>query len=193
VGLKMFFYIFLGVLVIQRIVELFLARKNEIWIKGQGGIEFGKNHYRLMVLIHSCFFLSLFVEVTFLRRTIIPNWWFPLGLFLLTQAGRIWVIKSLGKYWNTKILVVPDANIITKGPYKFLKHPNYMIVTLELMIIPYMFQAYYTLIAFFLFNQLLLSIRIPIEERILVKHTNYLDIQSRKHRFFPSLKRQKSD
>ncbi|MBS4173220.1 isoprenylcysteine carboxylmethyltransferase family protein [Bacillus sp. FJAT-49736] len=169
----MFFIIFLTIVLIQRIVELWIARKNEIWIKSKGGMEAGKRHYKVMVLIHTCFFLSLLMEVYLLKRTLIQNWWIFLAIFILTQAGRVWVITSLGRFWNTKILVLPNAKIITKGPYRFMKHPNYFIVTLELFLIPFMFQAYYTLIAFFILNQLILAIRINAEESILRTYTDY--------------------
>ncbi|KQL53750.1 isoprenylcysteine carboxyl methyltransferase [Heyndrickxia shackletonii] len=187
----MFFVIFISVIIIQRIVELWIAKKNEIWIKKQGGVEAGKNHYKLMVLIHSCFILSLLAEVFGLKRSLIANWWILIALFILSQIGRVWVIISLGRFWNTKILVLPDAKIIKKGPYRWLKHPNYIIVTLELIIIPLLFQAYYTLIAFFIFNLLILSVRIPTEERMLSLHTDYLKVQNMERRFLIHLKREK--
>lgn len=187
----MFFIIFLSIVIIQRAVELWIAKQNEIWIKKQGGMEAGSSHYKLMVFIHACFFLSLLMEVYGLNRTMISNWWIFLSLFILTQIGRVWVIASLGRFWNTKILVLPNAEIIKKGPYRWLKHPNYVIVTLELFIIPLMFQAYYTLFAFFLFNQLILAIRIPAEEKMLGLHTDYLEAQKSGRPFLTRLKREK--
>ncbi|MGV3465864.1 MAG: isoprenylcysteine carboxyl methyltransferase family protein [Heyndrickxia sp.] len=185
----MFLIIFISIVIIQRMVELWIAKKNESWIKKQGGIEAGKNHYKMMVFIHSCFFLSLLIEVYGLKRTLISNWWIFLALFVLTQIGRVWVIRSLGRFWNTKILVLPNAKIIKKGPYRWFKHPNYIIVTLELFIIPFMFQAYYTLIAFFIFNQLILAVRIPAEEKVLGIYTNYLEEQKASSRFLFRLKK----
>ncbi len=173
----MFLIIFISIVIIQRLVELWIAKKNEIWIKKQGAIEAGRNHYKIMVFIHACFFLSLVIEVYGLKRTMILNWWIFLVLFGLTQVGRIWVITALGRFWNTKILVLPNTNIVKKGPYRWFKHPNYIIVTLELFIIPFMFQAYYTLIAFFILNQLILAVRIPAEEKMLGLYTNYLEEQ----------------
>jgi len=185
----LFFIIFISVVIIQRVVEMWVAKKNEIWIKKQGGMEAGRIHYKMMVLIHGCFFLSLLTEVYGLKRPMISNWWIFLVLFVLTQMGRIWVITSLGKFWNTKILVLPNAKIIQKGPYRWFKHPNYIIVTLELFIIPFMFQAYYTLIAFFIFNQLILAVRIPAEEKMLGLYTNYLEKQKPASRFLFRLKK----
>lgn len=181
----MLFYIFLGVIIIQRLAELWIARKNEIWMKKQGAQEFGQNHYKFMVFIHISFFVCLLLEVMHFHRTLIPHWWVLFSLFLVTQIGRIWVIMSLGRFWNTKIIVLPNANIITKGPYKYINHPNYLIVTLELIIIPLMFQAYYTLGCFFLLNQLILAIRIPFEERVLEEQTDYNQMFQQHRRFIP--------
>lgn len=169
----MFFTIFLLVVVIQRLLELLLAKKNELWMLRHGGREYGKNHYWAMVLIHTCFFISLIAEVNLLHLTISPYWKALIIFFLLTQAARIWVISTLGKYWNTKIIVLPGAKPVTKGPFKFVKHPNYLIVTIELIVIPLLFQAYWTAGVFFVLNQLMLAVRIPAEEKALRQHTDY--------------------
>ena len=185
----MFFNLFFSIIIIQRLAELYLAKKNERWMKQNGGEEYGVRHYQLMVMIHSCFFLSLLLEVFFFEKTIHSLWIVWLALFVITQLGRIWVIYSLGKYWNTKIIVLPSSKTISKGPYKYLKHPNYLIVTLELLIIPLMFNAYITLICFFILNQLILAIRIPYEEKILAENTDYAFIHNEQPRYFPKLKK----
>lgn len=93
--------------------------------------------------------------------------------FLIAQSGRIWVIRSLGKHWNTKIIVVPDADVVIKGPYKFFKHPNYIIVATEILVISLLFNAYYTAIIFSLLNVWMMMVRIPLEEKALKEHTEY--------------------
>ena len=169
----LYFILFFSVLMIQRLVELYIARSNEKWMKEQGAIEYGQAHYKMMVGIHVAFFISLLVEGGVFHSGVSQYWPLLLGGFILTQLGRIWVISSLGKYWNTKIIVLPRAEVIAKGPYKHLKHPNYFIVTLEFLIVPLLFNAYWTLFIFALLNQFILSIRIPLEEQALKSETDY--------------------
>ncbi|MCA1054579.1 hypothetical protein LCM10_06235 [Rossellomorea aquimaris] len=169
----MFFGLFFAILIIQRVAELVIARKNEQWMKERGAKEFGQSHYQFMVMIHSAFFVSLLIEGGIYHTGVHPLWKYLLAGFLLTQAGRIWVISSLGKYWNTKIIVLPDTEVVAKGPYKLFRHPNYLIVTVELVLIPLLFNAYWTLIIFAVLNQLILFTRIPVEERALKSETNY--------------------
>jgi methyltransferase len=168
-----FFVLFFTVLVIQRLVELVIAKKNEKWMKDRGAKEFGQKHYHVMVMIHFAFFVSLLIEGGIYHSGIHPLWKYLLALFLITQAGRVWVISSLGKYWNTKIIVLPDAEVVATGPYKLFRHPNYLIVTMELVIVPLLFNAYWTLIVFAVLNQLILLTRIPVEEDALKTETDY--------------------
>lgn len=181
------FYLFIAVLVLQRLLELRIAKQNEKWMKSQGGIEFGEKHYRLMVGLHTLFFLFYFWEVTAFEKSISTVWPILLLFFFLTQAGRVWALTSLGKYWNTKIIVLPNSDVVVKGPYQYVKHPNYVIVILEFMIIPLLFQAYLTLIIFSLLNLWILSIRIPEEERALSSLTQYHNSFERTGRFLPKL------
>ncbi|MEI5907256.1 isoprenylcysteine carboxylmethyltransferase family protein [Bacillus spongiae] len=178
----MFIYIFIGIVIVQRLVELYIAKKNEQWMISQGAIEFGQRHYKVMVLIHTLFFISLLGEMIWNEGNLSSFWPFYLILFILTQVGRVWIITSLGKYWNTKIFVLPEMNVIVKGPYKYFKHPNYVLVTIELIVIPLLFDAFWTLFFFGCLNQLILAIRIPIEEKALKQITNYEEI-------FPTKKR----
>jgi methyltransferase len=166
----MAFWLFISIIITQRILELFVAKQNEKWMKSQGAIEFGKRHYPVIVFVHILFFISLITEVQFFQKDISPLWPLFLVAFLAVQAVRIWALLSLGRFWNTKILVLPGAAVIKKGPYKYLKHPNYCVVVLELIIIPLMFHAYFTAILFTLLNMFVLSIRIPAEEYALKKY-----------------------
>jgi methyltransferase len=165
--------------------ELAVAKNNEKWMKKQGAIEFGEGHYRLIVFIHSMFFAVFLLEVLIFQKSLSPAWPIWIVLFLLTQVGRIWALFSLGRYWNTKILVVPNAKVMKKGPYRFMKHPNYVIVAIELIVIPMVFQAYLTAILFTFFNFLILSIRIPAEEKALMELTEYESVFLQNGRFFP--------
>lgn len=157
----------------QRLTELIIAKRNERYLKQKGAIEFGQDHYSFIVMTHSLFFVAFIVEVITLNKDLSTNWLFLLFLFLITQAGRLWALYSLGIFWNTKILVLPNADIVKKGPYRFVKHPNYLIVTIEFLIIPLFFQAYITALLFSLLNAVILAIRIPAEEKALKQLTAY--------------------
>lgn len=170
-----FFYLFLCLIVAQRLTELWIARRNEQWMKEKGAREFGQNHYPIMILIHCGFFVSLSLEVLLLHKQLSALSYLFFTLFLIAQFIRIWIIATLGKYWNTKIIVLPNTSLIAKGPYKYMKHPNYLIVTLEFILIPLMFHAYYTLILFSLLNTVILRVRIPLEEKVLREWTKQED------------------
>ncbi|RDI43048.1 isoprenylcysteine carboxyl methyltransferase family protein [Falsibacillus pallidus] len=182
-----FFLVFFIFLIFQRLTELLLAKKNERRMKELGALEFGKLHYYFMTGMHSLFFAALFAEVMISRRGMNSLWVLLFTGFLLAQAARVWVISSLGQFWNTKIIILPEAKLTTKGPYKFIKHPNYLIVTLELLIIPFMFNAYLTMIIFAILNAVILSIRIPLEERALILVDDHVEGHLHKNRFFPKL------
>ena len=167
------FYLFLLMLVMQRLGELMIAKRNEQWMKSRGAIEFGQAHYRLIVTIHTMFFVVYFLEVTAWQTKLSALWPMLLSLFIVTQVVRIWALASLGRYWNTKIIVLPQANIVKKGPYRFLKHPNYLVVSLEFIVIPLLFEAYFTAFLFTILNGIILSIRIPAEEKALNELTEY--------------------
>jgi methyltransferase len=167
------FYGFMALLTLQRIFELVIARQNETRLKNKGGLEFGTSHYPWMVLMHIGFFCFLMMEVTLLHKTLSSIWPVWLSLFLLAQIGRIWVITTLGLYWNTKIIVVPDAEVVASGPYKYIKHPNYLIVAIEIIVISMLFHAVITAAVFTCLNAMMMRIRIPIEERALTNLTTY--------------------
>lgn len=167
------FMIVTTIVILQRIFELFIAKRNERQMLQLGAYEVGASHYPFMILLHVSFFISLIVEVIVFERTISPLFLPLFIIFLLVQSLRIWCLSSLGMYWNTKIIVLPGAQNVKKGPYAFLKHPNYFVVCCEIIILPIMFQAYFTAIVFTLLNFIMLSIRIPIEEKALMEATNY--------------------
>lgn len=162
-------WILLVMIICQRIVELIIAKSNEKWMKERGGIEKGKEHYKWFLLLHFVFFCSIIIEaITYERNNVAVNL-LMLTIFIIVQIGRFWCIYSLGRFWNTKIIVLPRVALIKKGPYKFMKHPNYLIVGIELFVIPILFAAYTSAIIFPLLHILLLKIRIPREEKALAK------------------------
>lgn len=161
----MAFPLFISFVILLRIGELFLARSNERWLLQHGAVEYGQKHYPYMVALHTLFFVSLIIEYSLVGtgRYSLPL----LVLFFLLIAFKAWVILSLGKFWNTKIYRAPNFPLIKKGPYKYFKHPNYIIVIAEIAIIPLIFQLYYTAIIFTLLNAVMLYFRIKEENKAL--------------------------
>ena len=155
----------------QRFFELVLARRNERRARARGAVERGQGHYPLIVALHSLWLVSTLVE-GLLRGPVFPAFWpVPLALFLLVQPLRYWVIFSLGESWNTKILVAPGAKPVRRGPYRYLNHPNYVVVVVEILAFPSIFGAWITALVFTALNAALLSVRIRAENRALSELT----------------------
>jgi methyltransferase len=161
----------------QRVWELRHAERNRKRALERGGREFGSEHFRLFIVLHTAWLLGWVVEGFYIAKTqpVLTEEAENLGriilvaavdIFLLAQALRYWAIYTLGDSWNTRIIVVPGAERVKRGPYKFLKHPNYVAVVLELVSVPLIFGAWRTaLVASVLNAALLLLIRIPAENR----------------------------
>ncbi|RFA37279.1 hypothetical protein CAI16_02040 [Virgibacillus dokdonensis] len=167
--MPIFMWVILSVIIIQRLVELVIARSNEQWMKQRGAIEKGKQHYKWFIIVHTLFFLSLIAEIIFRQQSISFNY-VLFTAFIITQIGRIWCIATLGRFWNTKIIIAPQFDVIKRGPYKYVKHPNYIIVGIELFVIPSLFGAWFTAIVFPILHALLLYVRIPVEEKAVYGH-----------------------
>jgi methyltransferase len=151
----------------QRLLELVLSRRNERRLRARGAVERGRGHFPLMVALHALWIASTLVE-GILRGPEVPALWpVPLALFLLAQALRYWAVFSLGESWNTRILVVPDAKLVRRGPYKYLDHPNYVVVVMEILAFPLIFGAWVTALVFTGLNAALLYVRIREENRAL--------------------------
>lgn len=165
----MFFYVIISIVILQRLVELIIAKRNEKFLISAGAVESGKEHYKFIVLLHTLFFISMIAEYNFRGRYEefnIINYLF-LVFFIILQILRIWILKSLGKYWNTKILRIPDLQLIKTGPYKYFRHPNYIVVICEIFTIPMIFNLYCTAIIFSLLNAVMLTVRIKVENKAL--------------------------
>ena len=161
------FIIFIIFLALQRILELRLAKKNEIIVRNEGAVEYDRDGYKYIVYLHIAFFISLLLEKFLLNRGF-NSLSLPLFvIFIFAQLLRYWAITSLGKYWNTRILVVHDANLIVDGPYRYIRHPNYIAVITEIAVIPLIFSCYITCIIFSTLNLIALRRRISIEESAL--------------------------
>ena len=154
--------------VAQRIGELALARRNEAWARAAGAVEHGRGHYWAFFPLHTAWLLGWWVEAGWRGPHLVRLAW-PLVLALLfATALRVWAIASLGRRWNTRILVLPGRPPVVRGPYRFLRHPNYVAVALELAAYPLLFGAWITAAAASALNAaLLLGVRIPAEDRAL--------------------------
>ncbi|MHB8260927.1 MAG: isoprenylcysteine carboxyl methyltransferase family protein [Bacteroidia bacterium] len=159
------FILFISFLILLRIGELLLSKRNEKWLLHNNAVEYGGIHYPFIVALHVLFLISLVVEYS-TQLTASYSLFFLLFYFVLL-AFKIWVIASLGKFWNTKIYHIANVRLIKKGPYKYFKHPNYLIVIAEIAIIPLIFHLYYTAIIFTLLNAIMLVVRIKEENKAL--------------------------
>jgi methyltransferase len=149
---------------VQRLAEQSLADRNRRWLLAQGGREYGAEHYPLFVILHGGWLAGWLAE-GLLGDGPGGLWWLWLTLFLAAQALRYWCIATLGRHWNTRIVVLPGVPLIRRGPYRFLRHPNYLAVAVELVCGPLVFGAWLTALAAGLANAwLLLAVRIPAEE-----------------------------
>ncbi|MBS1523238.1 MAG: hypothetical protein JST50_19725 [Bacteroidetes bacterium] len=160
----MLFIVFIIFLVVQRMAELYISKRNERWLLSQGAIEYGREHYPYIVALHSLFIVSLIVEYYLSGGQ--PMSYIFLLLFILLLTFKYWVLSSLGLYWNTKIYRIPGVVAIKRGPYKLFKHPNYVDVVLEIAIIPLVFHLYYTALIFSVLNAIMLSVRIRVENKV---------------------------
>lgn len=159
------FYYFLSFIILIRIIELFIAKNNERWLVREGAVEYGQEHYKFFIFLHIGFFISLILEYNLLPLSEIN--YIPIFFFFIVQIFRLSIFLSLGKYWNTKILVIPGRNLVKKGLYKYLKHPNYIIVILEFVLIPLSFSLFISMLIFSVLNLVLLSVRIKAENKAL--------------------------
>ena len=178
---------FLGLLALERVGELWLSRRNAAWAFAQGGVERGQAHFRWMKLLHTLFLFACAAEVLWWPRAFVPELGYPmLAVALLAQGLRYWAIGSLGTHWNVRVIVVPGAQAVRRGPYRFLRHPNYLAVILEGLAVPLMHSAIVTAALFTVLNAWLLVIRIRCEEAALSEHCNYDQRLGNRRRLIPA-------
>jgi methyltransferase len=157
------FHAVLGLVVLQRLAELVLAARNTSRLRAAGAFELDARCYPAFVLLHGGWLLSLALLVP---ATAAPSW--PLlTVYAVLQLGRVWILASLGRRWTTRIIVLPGAPLVRRGPYRFVRHPNYLIVAAEIAVLPLAFGAVAIAIVFSLVNLALVVRRIAIEERAL--------------------------
>jgi len=164
----MYYTLFILVIGLERLVELAVSRRNAEWSLARGGREFGRGHYPVMTTMHGLLLVSCVVEVWALHRPFIP-WlgWPMLAVVAGSTVVRWWCAAVLGKHWNPRVIVIPGAALVCRGPYRWMHHPNYTAVVAEVAALPLMHSAWVTAIVFSAANALVLDTRIRIENRAL--------------------------
>ena len=152
----------LAFVTLQRLVELPVARANLKRLIADGGYEVGAAHYPLIVALHASWLITLWLLAVG-KPVHIPF----LLLFLLIEAGRVWVLRTLGSRWTTRIVVVPGEQLVRRGPYRFLDHPNYLVVTAEIAVLPLVFGLWQVALVFSILNAVILFVRIRAENQAL--------------------------
>lgn len=166
------FTVLIAVVAVQRLWELGISKRNERHLQALGGREVGADQYPWMVALHTAFLVSCVAEVWLLNRPWKPAVALASMLVLIGGLGlRWWALRSLGNRWTTRVVVVPGEALITSGPYRWLRHPNYLAVVLEIAAIPMVHCAWLTAVVFSVANIAILKTRIGVEERALELHT----------------------
>ena len=158
-------YVIVGFLVVQRLAELGFARRNHRALLARGAVEVGRGHYPAMFALHAGWLLALPATIDPRTAVSLPL----LAVFVLLECGRVWVIATLGSRWTTRIVVLPGAAPIRSGPYRYVRHPNYVIVCGEMAVVPLMFGAWILAVAASVLNLLVLRARLRVENRALEK------------------------
>ncbi len=158
----------IGLVVAQRLVELRVSRRNERRLRARGAVEHGAGHWPWMVALHSAFLVSCVAEPWLLERPVAP--WLAVTAAAVVALGlglRVWSLATLGERWTARVLVLPGAPLVATGPYRLLRHPNYLAVALEIAAIPLLHGAWLTAVVFSLLNAAMLRVRIRTEEAAL--------------------------
>jgi len=167
-GLPAGLVVLLAVTTGERLAELVVARRHARWAKGQGGVEYGRGHYPFMVALHTGLLVGIAVEVGAGHRSFVPALGWPaLAVAVLAQIARWWCVRSLGRRWNTRVIIVPGLPLVSRGPYRWLSHPNYVVVVTEGIALPLVYGAWLTALLFTAANAVVLAVRLRVENAAL--------------------------
>ncbi len=162
------FTILIALVAVERVVELVVSKRNLRWSAEHGGVEYGRSHYPYMVVLHVFLLVGSLVEVWVWQKPLIPALaWAMFALVLASQALRWWCIATLGKRWNTLVVIIPGLPRVTGGPYRWLNHPNYVAVVIEGIALPMVGFAWVTALVFTALNLPLLAVRLRVENEAL--------------------------
>jgi methyltransferase len=181
------YLLLIAAVALERLVELLITRRNLAWARRRGAREHGRDHYPWMVAVHASFLVACPAEVVALDRPFLPWLGVPmLALLAGAMTLRYWAIATLGRRWTTKILVVPGLPVITGGPYRWLRHPNYLAVAIEVAALPLVHTAWITALVWSVADGLVLRARIRSEEAALRRDSDYDRAMAGRRALMPS-------
>ena len=173
---------------VGRLVELAISRRNQRKLDKQGVRKIAEPHFRWMVIVHGSVLLAAAAEVLLLDRPFIPGLAIAMGiLFVLANALRWWVIRTLAEHWNVEVMASSRVGVVTSGPYKWVRHPNYVAVVAELFALPMIHTAWITALAGTVANLEILRRRLRVEDNVLMNNPAYRLTMGAKPRFLPKL------
>jgi methyltransferase len=165
---EMLYTVLVAAVALERLAELVVSKRNAAWSFERGGVETGQRHYVVMVVLHTGLLVGCLLEVWLLHPEFHPALGYPmLALVVASQALRWWCIATLGRRWNTRVIVVPGLPLVTGGPYRLTSHPNYVAVVVEGLALPLVYSAWITAVVFTACNAVLLTVRLRVENAAL--------------------------
>jgi methyltransferase len=183
--------LYLGLLIVVallRFYELHISRRHQQKMVAEGALKVDEPRFRWMVLVHTLVLIGAAVEVVFLHRPFYPIFGsICFAIFLAANAVRWWVIRTLGNHWNVQVMNSTSLGVVTTGPFRYVRHPNYAAVFVEMLVLPLIHSAWITALAGTLAHILVLSARLATEERVLFSDAHYRAAMSDKPRFLPGL------
>ena len=159
----MWAWVIIGFVVLERLAELPYAEKNTRALKAKGAVEIGAAHYPIIVAVH----VAWLIAIVLMLPKPAPIYAIPLAVYAVLQVLRVWTLATLGPYWTTRIITLPGAPLVKRGPYRFVNHPNYIIVIAEIAVLPLVFGEWMVALVFTIINGAVLFLRIREEERAL--------------------------
>ena len=165
---EVLYTVLIAAVALERLAELVVSKRNAAWSFERGGVETGQRHYLVMVVLHTGLLVGCLLEVWLLHPEFHPGLGYPmLALVVASQALRWWCIATLGRRWNTRVIVVPGLPLVTGGPYRLTSHPNYVAVVVEGLALPLVYSAWITAVVFTACNAVLLTVRLRVENAAL--------------------------
>jgi methyltransferase len=185
---EMLFLALLLAVAAMRIFELRISRKHQRDMTARGACKVKDPNFRWMAMFHALVLIAAAAEVLFLHRPFIPALAFPMiALFIFANIVRWWVIRTLGEHWNVQVMDSTRLGVITTGPFRYVRHPNYAAVFVEMIALPLIHTAWITALAGAIAHAIVLTLRLSTEERVLFADPDYAAAMSSKPRFLPGL------
>lgn len=188
-GLSVYLYlVLLAAVGVLRLVELQISRRHQQHMMSQGAVRVPEPHFKWMVVVHTAVLIGAALEVIFLRRPFIPILAVTMfAVFIASNLMRLWVVRTMGNLWTVQVMDSARVGIVTTGPFRFIRHPNYTGVILEMISLPLIHTAWITALATSAGYSIVLSLRIQAEERVLMANPEYRAAMGHKARFLPGL------